>query len=673
MAFDGIVETRQVEDANGQPVSGALINFYKSGTLTRQAAYTDKELTTPAANPVVADSAGYYTAYLNPLLSYDIVITDSTGATTYASYSRAGSGGGGSNDPNVIVETHAELANLQGDENQDFVRVLGYAAAGDRGAKVAHWDVDSTESDNGGTIVQKSGVSTGRWKVLDTPIRPEMFGDPAASDHAAAINAALTAASTSAYTRKVLLTGGITYTVRSALVVPAGVTLEGEGFGAIITKVADDTHNLIELNGNRAVIKNLMLDGEYAAGASPDGLAIYMKAFTGCRAEHIRIYDDFGMRCEVGAVDPVIYDIDLEDVANGIVLGATAPANAATPNIKGARVNRIHCVNFRDEIIDINTNTIDTIISDVTGRAGANTQTGADAIDIGGDTCENIILSDVALDLDGRDTHGVTVKTNGTGSVTNEIILKGINLRNGPSSGGYAGVQIATAVENVVIQGLVIEGHDYGILGNACSNIVVDSAKIRNCATRGISFYDSGGVGSSEGITISDAQVESTGSDFTIYIDGYENVELSNVYAKGGARCYYLQNIDHLMINGGMAEGGSAYGTLIQTCTHVSVADHRQRDNTQVNLQLQSVTDFNCVGLIADNVASGYFAAVLTSCTRGSITRTTGNGDGGIRFVTAGTDIAYGGNVLTGFTTTKITGTGVLDASSSANGDNITT
>ena len=131
MAFDGIVETRQVEDANGQPVSGALINFYKTGTLTRQAAYTDANLTTPAANPVVADSAGYYVAYLDGALDYDIVITDSTGATTYASYSRGAASDGSTADSYIFVDDLSELQNLTGFDTNDWARMLYKSAVGD--------------------------------------------------------------------------------------------------------------------------------------------------------------------------------------------------------------------------------------------------------------------------------------------------------------------------------------------------------------------------------------------------------------------------------------------------------------------------------------------------------------------------------------------------------------
>ena len=83
MAFSGLPVRGQVIDANGNPISGALVNFKKEDTTTDQAAYTDRALATPAANPIVSDSAGQWLAYLDPDLTYYIEPTSEDGATAY--------------------------------------------------------------------------------------------------------------------------------------------------------------------------------------------------------------------------------------------------------------------------------------------------------------------------------------------------------------------------------------------------------------------------------------------------------------------------------------------------------------------------------------------------------------------------------------------------------------
>lgn len=70
-----------VLDANGNPVSGAKINTYVAGTTTPAATYSDVALSVANTNPIIADSAGRYVAYLSPGASYKFVIQDASGAS----------------------------------------------------------------------------------------------------------------------------------------------------------------------------------------------------------------------------------------------------------------------------------------------------------------------------------------------------------------------------------------------------------------------------------------------------------------------------------------------------------------------------------------------------------------------------------------------------------------
>lgn len=70
----------QALDDNGDPVSGAKLNFYQTGTSTRKNTYSESTLTTPNANPVVADSEGRFGAiYLLSDGAYKVVYTDAEG------------------------------------------------------------------------------------------------------------------------------------------------------------------------------------------------------------------------------------------------------------------------------------------------------------------------------------------------------------------------------------------------------------------------------------------------------------------------------------------------------------------------------------------------------------------------------------------------------------------
>ncbi len=67
---------------NGLPSAGASLYFYETGTLTPQDVYTTDALTTPHANPVVANGAGRVAAiYLNGAQTYRLIIKDRLGVT----------------------------------------------------------------------------------------------------------------------------------------------------------------------------------------------------------------------------------------------------------------------------------------------------------------------------------------------------------------------------------------------------------------------------------------------------------------------------------------------------------------------------------------------------------------------------------------------------------------
>jgi hypothetical protein len=61
------------------PLSGGMLYFYKAGTLTPQAAYTDPTGATPVSNPLVLDGNGVGTFCLQSGLNYKIQLTDANG------------------------------------------------------------------------------------------------------------------------------------------------------------------------------------------------------------------------------------------------------------------------------------------------------------------------------------------------------------------------------------------------------------------------------------------------------------------------------------------------------------------------------------------------------------------------------------------------------------------
>lgn len=72
----------QAIDGNGNPLVGAKLNFYITGTSTPKNTYSDSGLTTPNANPVVADSTGRFgPIYLAVDADYKSILQDSSSVT----------------------------------------------------------------------------------------------------------------------------------------------------------------------------------------------------------------------------------------------------------------------------------------------------------------------------------------------------------------------------------------------------------------------------------------------------------------------------------------------------------------------------------------------------------------------------------------------------------------
>lgn len=76
------VPRQQFFDNNGDPLAGGLLDSYLAGTTTRSNTYSDAALTTPNANPVVLDSAGRASIFLDAL-SYKFVLKTSGGVTIW--------------------------------------------------------------------------------------------------------------------------------------------------------------------------------------------------------------------------------------------------------------------------------------------------------------------------------------------------------------------------------------------------------------------------------------------------------------------------------------------------------------------------------------------------------------------------------------------------------------
>ena len=92
------------------------------------------------------------------------------------------------NTNSAPTDTNANWGNIKNNESANtindlktksggVINVLGYYEKGDGGGGLFYWDSTSTETDNGGTIIQANGVTTGRWKrVYSGAVNVKWFG-----------------------------------------------------------------------------------------------------------------------------------------------------------------------------------------------------------------------------------------------------------------------------------------------------------------------------------------------------------------------------------------------------------------------------------------------------------------------------------------------------------------
>gem|GEM_PF-2565679 len=166
-----------------------------------------------------------------------------------------------------------------------FCNLLGYHEINDGGGGSFYWDSNATESDDGGTIIQVSGIATGRWKRLyDKVVNVKWFGanGTPANDHTA-FNAAL---SVGEEIRVPAISTG--YTIER-LLIPEGKRIVGEGkdvhiscTGSIAPNVNLASHTYMENINVESLQENL--DWNRTALDAVEDVTLLDCSFSGFRA-----------------------------------------------------------------------------------------------------------------------------------------------------------------------------------------------------------------------------------------------------------------------------------------------------------------------------------------------------------------------------------------------------
>lgn len=252
-----VAHALRAQDTNGNAVSGAKLTVYEAGTTTAVTTYSDVELTTANASPVVADSSGSWGPVYVPAGLYKIDVTDSADA------SLPGYPEDNVSVPNAVAvqdfNTRTDITTTRVAASVDAVRTSGYSAVGDGGgalykrvvAEPSHeFKVQSADGDWFEGVTGK-GVS---FRQLGAT------GD-GSTDDITAINNTIGTGANFIYGHP-----EDTYLVSGKVVPQSDQTIDMRG-GAFKMAGGTDftsTEALVELNNSRSGIINFVLDGNKA-------------------------------------------------------------------------------------------------------------------------------------------------------------------------------------------------------------------------------------------------------------------------------------------------------------------------------------------------------------------------------------------------------------------------
>lgn len=174
----------RIFDNSGNLAIGGLVYTYIAGSSTPAATYTDSTGTTQNTNPIVANSRGEVTIWLDPTVVYKFVVYDASsnllwsrdqissngGLSQATGATQIGTASGQTlqqvltNSTAKVIDSIITLRSLNKIQNT-LAMTEGWASPGDGGGGYYYYDSTDTSSvDNGGTIIV--ATDGGRWKLI---------------------------------------------------------------------------------------------------------------------------------------------------------------------------------------------------------------------------------------------------------------------------------------------------------------------------------------------------------------------------------------------------------------------------------------------------------------------------------------------------------------------------
>lgn len=150
---------QQFFSGTGAPLAGGKVYTKAADTNTDKATYSDYTGLTENSNPIILDSEGRASIYLEAG-AYKFIVNNSDDVLVYTQ------NGVSNSSTAVSVDTVADLKALSV-VSVTLIRTLGYSVINDGGEALYYYDPDSELDDNGGSVIVPDTVpSSGRWILV---------------------------------------------------------------------------------------------------------------------------------------------------------------------------------------------------------------------------------------------------------------------------------------------------------------------------------------------------------------------------------------------------------------------------------------------------------------------------------------------------------------------------
>jgi len=618
--------------ATGVPLAGGKLYTYIAGTSTPKATYSDYACTTPNANPVVLDSRGEATIYLNGL--YKLVLKDSSGTTIWT-MDRVGSDQGTSYafypDPTVedqgATSDGASLYDIVSSLSKEKKATIIFSHNGLANTTTYTFSTSLDLSDytnlvfkveNGALLSSPAaGVTVTIYspKNITASPRQQIFGGSgtitfSTSDKGSVMWFGATGDGTtndsfafqSAITalRHAYVPAG-TYLIDNTTI-PSNTLIEGEDRDSTVIKLVSSASDepIFEgsdtTNGNENItIRNLTIDGN-RSNQTPSGDGNYM-----------------GIRMD-GWEDSTLENILIKDCAtDGVYITKDSTTESQNIHIKGVRVTNCR----RNGITVISVDGLIVTDSEIDSITGTSPQAGIDIEPDGAFTCEYITIANCLIHDNAE--IGISIYQNTIYDTVQFVTISGNHIYDNTTYGIWI-----KYIDRFVIADNVVEGNgDTGIHIEGASTEIVNEGVIKGNLIKdstvaginiihavkinvnGNTIIDSGNKGivlsgdQSRYNNISANVVAGSGDDgIRITSGAYNIVTDNNIYLSATNGIYLYSSNYNVVANNHVFKNGQ-HGIKIYDSSHnvisgnLVMSNSQDANSTYSNICLSNDSDYN--------------------------------------------------------------------------------